>query len=658
MRSLHIDIETYCEIDLKKAGAYRYAEEAEIILFAYAYDDEPVVVIDLLSGEQIPDAVMDDLTDPFVIKKAFNAAFEISNISQYFNLDLKFDQWEDTQVLAAMTGLPLALEQAASVLRLAQQKDKEGTNLIRYFCVPIKKPIAKNNFRTRNLPEHDLEKWERFKIYNGKDVDAERAVCRTLSFYKISEFEKRAWQLDQKINRNGVGINIPFVRRAISLINTYEDRLTNEARQITGLENPKSVAQLKKWLFDETGEEVDKLNKDSIPDILKGTDSAVVKRILEIRQESSKTSTKKYPRMLDCVCTDGRVRGVHHYYGANRTGRCGHRLIQTGNFPQGNIENIEPVRDLVMLNDPDWLEYTYGPIPDTLSSLLRSALIPAPGHRFIISDLASIEARVLAWLAGEEWVLEVFRTHGKIYEATASRMFNVPLESIGKKSDYRKKGKIACLLLGYQGSAGALLKMGAHKMGILEEEFPTIVSGWRNANPNIVNFWSAVQQGMLHTVGTGEPVQLHDIIIRGEYKAPNRGMGFRMVGKSLFFKLPSGRELVYCNAGIEEGEYGSKIVYWGTNQTSKKWCKIDTYGGKGVENATQAVARDILMHGLQLMDNAGYKIVLHVHDESVSEMPIGVGSLDEVVKLMTTNPDWATGLPLQAAGEESFYYKK
>ncbi len=657
MRSLHIDIETYCETDLKKAGAYKYAESVEIILFAYAYDDEPVVVIDMFEGD-VPEQVMRDLTDPAITKKAFNAAFEISCLENYFNISLPTDQWEDTQVLAATCGLPLQLGQAAYVLGLPQQKDNIGASLIRFFCIPVKKPIAKYNFRTRNLPEHDVAKWEQFKDYNGKDVDAERAVCRALSFYKISEFEKRAWQIDQKINKKGVGINIPFVRNAISLVNHYEDRLTAEARKITGLDNPKSVAQLKKWLFEETGEEVEKLNKESIPEILKATDSAIVKRILEIRQESSKTSTKKYPRMLDCVCKDGRVRGVHHYYGANRTGRCSHRLIQTGNFPQGNIENIEPVRDLVMQNDPDWLEFSYGPIPDTLSSLLRSALIPAPGHRFIICDLASIEARVLAWLAGEEWVLEVFRTHGKIYEATASRMFNVPLESIDKKSPYRKKGKIAALLLGYQGSVGALLKMGADKAGIPPEEFPGIVSGWRNANPNIVNFWYAIQQAMIMAIETRETIHVHDVVIRGEYCAPNRGLSFRMQGKSLFFRLPSGRELVYCNAALEEGEYGPKVTYWGTDQTSKKWCKLDTYGGKGVENATQAVARDILMHGIQKMDDAGYATVLHVHDETVSEMPLGVGSLEEVTHLMTINPEWSLGLPLQAAGEESFYYKK
>lgn len=321
MTSLHIDIETYCEIDLKKAGAYRYAEEAEIILFAYAYDDEPVVVVDLLSGEQIPKHVMDDLTDPFVIKKAFNAAFERAVMQAYFNMKLPVDQWECTQARTAMCGLPLNLGQAAEVLNIDQQKDKDGAALIRFFCIPIKKPIKKNNFRTRNLPEHDLEKWEQFKIYNGKDVDAERAVCRKLSFYQISEFEHKQWQLDQLINERGVAINVPFVRTAISLINYYEDSLLKEFTDITGIDKPTKLGQLKKWLFDETGEEVEKINKETIPDIIKNTDSDRVLRAMEIRKESSKTSTKKYPTMMAALCKDGRVRGLHEYYGANRTGR-------------------------------------------------------------------------------------------------------------------------------------------------------------------------------------------------------------------------------------------------------------------------------------------------------------------------------------------------
>lgn len=657
MTSLHIDIETYCEIDLKKAGAYRYAEEAELLLFGYKYDSGDTQCVDVLQGEKIPAQVLADLVNPLVKKKAFNAAFEISQLESILGVELIVEQWECTAVRTAMCGLPLNLEQAASVLNLSSQKDKNGHALIRYFCIPCK-PTKANEFRTRNLPNHAPEKWEQFKMYCKKDVEVEHAISNALSFYKISEFEHKQWCLDMKINKRGVAINIPFVRNAVTQLNSYEDRLFEEAKQLTGLDNPKSVAQLKKWLTSETGEEIEKLNKETLPDIIDKADNNIVKRVIEIRAEASKTSTKKYPRMLECVCRDGRIRGVHQYYGANRTGRCAHRLIQTGNFPQGNIENIEPVRDLVLANDSEWLEFTYGAIPDTLSSLLRSALIPAPGHRFIISDLASIEARVLAWLAGEEWVLEVFRTHGKIYEATAARMFHIPIESIDKKSSYRKKGKIASLLLGYQGSVGALLKMGASKEGILEEDFPSIVSGWRVANPNIVNFWYAVQTAMIHTIKTGEPIRVHDVVVKGEYRAPDRGLSFRKVGKSLFFKLPSGRELVYCNVGLEEGEYGEKVIYWGVDQTKKRWSKLDTYGGKGVENATQAVARDVMMHGLHKLEEAGYKTLLHVHDEAVCEMPVGVGSLDEVVKLMTINPSWADGLPLQAAGEESFYYKK
>lgn len=668
MRSLHIDIETYCEIDLKKAGAYRYAEEAEVILFAYAYDDEPVVVIDLLSGEQIPDAVMDDLTDPFVIKKAFNAAFERAVMQAYFNMKLPVNQWQCTQALTAMCGLPLNLGQAAMVLNIDQQKDKGGTALIKYFCVPIAKPIKKNNFRARNLPEHDLVKWQQFKIYNGKDVDAERAVCRKLSFYQISEFEHKQWQLDQLINERGVAINVPFVRTAISLINHYENSLLQEFTDITGIDKPTKLGQLKKWLFDETGEEVEKINKETIPDIIKNTDSQKVLRAMEIRKESSKTSTKKYPTMMAALCRDGRVRGLHEYYGANRTGRAAGRLLQHQNLPRGNYKNIEPVRDLVMLNDPDLLEYVYGAIPDCLSSLIRSAIVPAEGHRFIISDYSAIEAVVAAWLANEEWMLEVFRTHGKLYEMSAAKMFNIPIEQITKDSPYRQKGKVSELSGTYGGSVGAFIKMGALREGILETELPALVKGYRLTHLNIVALWSAIDMAAKLAIQTGTRTYLHEMFVdtlyvKGDrvqvnYYPPNRGISFYMRGKSMFIQLPSGRELVYCNAGMEEGEYGLKIVYWGIDQTKKKWSKQDTYGPKLLENIDQATSRDITMNGLQNLHRAGYGVILHVHDEAVCETPIGVGSLDEVNRLMVNLPEWAKDMPLKAAGEESFYYKK
>ena len=666
MRSLHIDIESYSPVPIK-AGVHRYAEEAEIILFAFAYDLEPVTVIDLLSGEQIPESVMSDLTNPNVIKKAFNAAFERAVMQAYFNMKLPETQWECTQARVAMCGLPLNLEQAAFVLNIPQQKEKGGKALINFFCIPIKKPIKKNDFRTRNLPHHAPEKWQQFKDYNGKDVDAERAVCRVLSFYVISPFEHDQWCLDQRINARGVAINVPFVRSAIYLINHYEDSLLQEFTDITGIDKPTKLGQLKKWLFEETGEEVDKINKETIPDIIKNTDSNRVLRAMEIRKESSKTSTKKYPTMMAALCRDGRVRGLHEYYGANRTGRAAGRLLQHQNLPRGNYKNIEPVRDLVMQNDPEWLEFTYGAIPDALSSLIRSAIVPAPGHRFIISDFSAVEARGIAWLAGEDWVLEVFKTHGKIYEATASKMFNIPLESIGKSSPYRQKGKVAALALGYQGSVGALVKMGALREGIAEEELKPIVTGWRRANLNIVAFWAALDRAAKEAIRTGIRIRLCDIhvdsVYAGEnvpmdYWAPDRGIEFYMRGRSLFLKLPSGRELVYASVGIEMGEFGDKITYWGIDQTKKKWTKLDTYGGKLAENVTQALCRDLLMNGLQNLDRAGYPIVLHVHDEAVCEMPIGQGSLEEVNKLMTILPDWATGFPLDAEGDESFYYKK
>lgn len=667
MTSLHIDIESYSPVPIK-AGVFRYAEEAEIILFAYAYDTEPVHVVDLLQGEKIPHQVMCDLTNPHVIKKAFNAAFERAVMQAYFNMYLPEDQWECTQARTAMCGLPLNLEQAAYVLNIQQQKNKGGKALINYFCIPIKKPIKKNDFRTRNLPHHDIEKWNQFKTYNIQDVEAERAVCRALSFYQISPFEQYQWQLDQRINERGVAINVPFVRSAISLINHYENSLLQEFTDITGIDKPTQLAQLKKWLFEETGEEVNKINKETIPDIIKNTDSQRVLRAMEIRKESSKTSTKKYITMMAALCRDGRVRGLHEYYGANRTGRAAGRLLQHQNLPRGKYDDIEPIRDLVMKNDPEWLEYTYGAIPDALSSLIRSSLVPAPGHRFIISDFSAVEARGLAWLAGEEWVLEVFRTHGKIYEATASRMFNIPLSSIGKGSPYRQKGKVAALALGYQGADGALVKMGALREGLTEEELPVIVSGWRHANVNIVAFWGALQKAAMTAIKTGSRVKLSDIYVSSiyiggqnidiDYWAPDKGIEFYMKGRSMFLRLPSGRELVYASAGIEMGERGEKITYWGIDQVKKKWAKLDTYGGKLAENITQALCRDLLMCGLQNLDRAGYNIVLHVHDEAVLEMPIGQGSLEEVNHLITILPDWADGFPLDAEGCESFYYKK
>jgi DNA polymerase len=691
MRSLHIDIETYCEIDLKKAGAYRYAEDCEILLFAYAWDDEPVRVVDYISMEDIPPEVMRSLTDPAVTKKAFNAAFEISCLSQYFNIKLDISQWECTQARTAMCGLPLDLGQASKVLNIDQQKDSAGSALIRYFCIPCK-PTKTNGGRLRNMPAHDPVKWEAFKEYNKKDVEAERAICRALSFYTISDFEQKQWCLDQKINQRCIGINIRFVRNAIALANHYENKLFEEAKQLTGLDNPKSVAQLKKWLFSEIPDQMlditqykgfnefpqdssepghmfeISLNKESIPEIIKNTSSDKVKRVLQIRQEGSKTSIKKYPRMLQCVCSDSRVRGVHHYYGANRTGRIASRLIQTQNFPRGTIKNIEPVRDLVMQNDPDWLEFSYGPIPDVLSSLLRSALVPAPGKRFVIVDYSAIEAVVAAYLANEEWMLEVFRTHGKLYETTASKMFNTPIEKITKDSPLRSKGKVSELSGQYGGSTGAFIKMGALKEGLTEEELPALVKGYRLTHLNIVCLWSAIDVAAKRAIETRSRVYLHEIYVGNvyvkgdhidvDYFAPDHGISFYMQGKSLFVALPSGRELVYCNAGIEDGQYDPKICYWGMDQTTKKWSKQDTYGPKLFENIDQAISRDILMNGLQNLDKAGYETVLQVHDEAVAEVEIGVGSLEEMIELMLELPSWCADLPLKAAGEESFYYKK
>lgn len=937
------------------------------MLFGYAFDDDPVVALDLFE-EETPDFLLDAFTDPTIVKKAWNASFERTAIASHYNIISPVDQWECSMNRAARCGLPLGLGQAAAVLRLDQLKEKGGRALITYFCTPVKKPIKKNDFRERNYPQHDPVKWQRFKEYCKQDVETERAVCRATSFYNISEFEKRAWNLDQEINERGVAINIPFIRGAVKMVDFYEERLAQEVLDLAGIDNIKSVPQIKKWLFTETGEEVAALNKETIPDILKNTKSDKVKRVIEIRQEASKTSIQKYPRTMECLCKDGRIHGMHEHYGANRTGRAAGRLLQHHNYPQGDIELVETPVSLVARNEKDWLEYVYGPVPKTLSSLLRSSFIASPGHRLGISDLKGIEARINAWLAGEQWVLDVCNTHGKIYEMAASRMFSVPFESIDKGSPLRKKGKVgvlACIAkdslvltdiglipiqdvklfhklwdgnswvshkgvifsgikrilsyggltatkdhivwvegqrdpirfdeaatsgayllqsgdggqairvgrdyfpgekmepdmesllctdamhelpkramdelqqhhkrkikrvstmfqtqtspyvvrekisrceralsesetsklrevwqkrhrvsfrvsnesvsvsngfvsctrskirsrssrqrealrrgklkicnpkiqlrqqkdnanaflesgrmaillqsssavsqeriytgtdiresvsrshrkekelawdqgevetfdildcgphnrftvsdvlvhnCGFGGSVAALVKGGALKEGLTEEELPEVVSGFRKSNTNIVNSWKAYQKTAEQAIKTGGPCYVHETELwNNDYHTPNKGISFRMHGRSMVLTLPSGRELVYINTAIEEGEFGPRITYYGVGQEKKNWTKLDTWGGKICENICQAVARDILYCGLQNLDNAGYKIVLHIHDESVCEIPNGTGSIEDINRLMCIAPSWADGLPLEAEGCESLYWKK
>lgn len=642
MRTLSIDIETYSPVDIRSAGAYKYAEEVEIILFAYAFDNEPVTVIDT-TKDSVPGNVLEALTDPTILKKAFNAAFERACISEFYFMDLPPEQWECTMIRSAMCGLPLSLEESARVLRLVNQKDTAGKALIRLFCVPCK-PTKTNGMRTRNLPQHFPEKWNAFIEYCRQDVEVERSISEKLAFFPISDEERELWCLDQRINERGVLIDRGFAQTAIELDLAFRERLTSEACEITGLSNPNSVAQLKEWLTKETETEITSLKKGDLPKMLTSVDSEAAKRIVQLRIELSKTSVKKYTAMINAAGRDNRVRGILQHYGASRTGRWSGRLIQVQNLPRGEFKNIEVPRELVRAGDAELLEMCYGAIPDTLSSLIRSTLIPAKGKKLFISDFSAIEARVIAWVAGEQWRIDVFNTHGKIYEASAAQMFKVPLESIGKDSPLRQKGKVAELALGYQGGPNALLKMGALDMGIAESELKGLVDAWRGANKKIVAFWKTVNSAAINTLRTGDKTSI------------GKGMFFSTARGWLFLTLPSGRKLSYPNAGLEEGEYGDKIIYWGMNQTTKKWCKIDSYGGKFVENLVQAIARDCLAFGLLNVAKAGYTIIMHVHDEVVCEDTNG--SIEEVNALLAQNPDWAEGLPLKAEGCESYYYKK
>lgn len=821
MRTLNIDIETYCDLEIRSAGAYKYAEQADIILFGYSFDNGPVKVVDMFQST-VPDEVMQALTDPNVLKLAFNAAFERAVISQCFYIELPPEQWECTLVRSAMAGLPLNLEDSAKALGLEQQKDTAGKALIRFFCMPCK-PTKTNGGRTRNLPEHAPEKWEAFKNYCAQDVVTEQAIGKALSWLKIPAWEKRIWCLDQRINARGLKVDMALARNAIDLDLTFRERLIKEAVDITGLSNTNSVAQIKKWLDLEEGITVTSLNKDSLPGLLKAVKSDKARKIIQIRQDLSKTSVTKYAAMINSAGEGNRVRGLFQYYGASKTGRWAGRLVQVQNLPRGSFGSnlLDGARNLVLGGDLDWLETCFGAIPDTLSQLIRTAFIPERGNRLIISDFSAIEARIIAWFAGETWRLEVFRSHGKIYEASASTMFGIPMAQITKDSPYRQKGKVAELACihadelvytdkgyipikridkdhklwdgenwvthggnifkgfkavisygnltatkdhlvwvehmdapvpfilaaqnswklkytgsqemvgnlsfkkiegihpvydilnagpnnrftvsnvlvhncGYQGGPGALIRMGAIEQGVVPKEimdlpdnykeyFDTkgkryvitkekkiksylqeIITAWRKASPAIVDLWYTTQTAAMRAIKTHEKIPVA------------KGMYFQMEGPHLMMHLPSGRFISYPYASIkmktiveeyevivdgvtllEEKRHTSEtICYWATNQTTRKWEEQDTYGGKLVENWVQAFARDCLAHGLLNLDEAGYPLVGHVHDEAIADVPVGFGSLKEFNALMIKKAPWMGDLPLAAEGFEGTYYKK
>ena len=641
---LGIDIETYSDVDLQKCGVYAYTDSPafEILLFAYAFDDEDVSIVDVVQGESLPDRVMEALTDDSIVKTAFNAAFERTCIARHYNLTLAPSGWQCTAVQSAMLALPASLDGVGEVLDIQQKKLKEGKDLVRYFSMPCK-PTKANSGRTRNMPEDAPEKWELFKSYCIRDVEAEREIRYKLRNYPIPVGEQLLYQMDQEINDRGILVDQMLVDHAVTCDTEYREQVTKRAYELSGLENPNSPAQIKDWLADR-GVQVDSLSKKAVAGLIKETDGEVLE-MLKLRLLMAKTSVKKYEAIKRSVCSDGRVHGLLQFYGANRTGRWAGRLVQVQNLPQNHLEDLSLARDLVKGGDYEMLDLLYDSVPGVLSELIRTAFIPKPGCRFIVADFSAIEARVLAWLSGENWRLETFKEGGDIYCASASKMFGVPVVKHGENGHLRQKGKISELALGYGGSTGALTAMGAIDMGIPEEELPELVSQWRAANPHITKFWWDVDAASMKAVKEKTTVTCGNLTF--SYRA---GM--------LFITLPSGRRLSYVKPRLETNRFGrAAITYEGVGE-SKKWMRIETYGAKLTENIVQATARDLLAQAMLRLRAAGYKIVMHVHDEAVCEVPEGVSSVEEVCRIMSEVPSWAAGLPLNADGYECAFYKK
>ncbi|MCI8357088.1 MAG: hypothetical protein HFI51_02910 [Lachnospiraceae bacterium] len=653
MRTLHIDLETYSDIDITKAGLYRYVQSPvfEILLFAYSYDYEPVRIIDLAAGEQIPVNIVCDLNDPNVKKTAHNAAFEINCLKKYFPTEIY--QWHCTMVHAYYCGLPGQLGQLGKALGLpeSRQKMSVGKQLIKYFCVPCT-PTKNNYGRTRNRWYHDRQKWELFKSYCIRDVETEMEIHRILERHPFPEAEHFNWVLDQYINLDGVAVDQELIRGALDISDRIKDELSGRARKITGLENPNSVAQLKQWIRENSDMELEDLKKQTVAEVLADkSGDELIKEVLRIRKELGKTSVKKYEAMNTCVCSDGRIRGLLQFYGANRTGRWAGRLVQVQNLPRNYIGTLDTARELVKKRQTDAIRVIYGNVPDTLSQLIRTAFIPGQGNRFLVADFSAIEARVLSWLAGEQWRLDVFKTHGKIYEASASAMFGVDISLIRKGNpeyELRGKGKIAELALGYQGGKGSLISMGALSMGLTEEELPDIVRRWRGSNKRIVDFWKAVERYALDTVRHGTTGYMPC------------GIAFERDDDYLSIVLPGGRKLYYYKPEIRLNDLGRDAIHFrGVNQKTRKWEMISTYGGKITENIIQAVARDLLANSMMNLYREGFKINFHIHDEVIIEEPEDSGrTLEEAVSIMCRLPEWAKDLPLNADGFEAYYYRK
>ena len=651
-RVLHLDLETYSSVDISKAGAFKYVEspDFEILLLAYAWNDGPVRMIDLTlrESDEMFDNVRDEvqditagLLDPGTIKVAHNSAFERACLTKYLGRDLPPEEWEDTMILAAMNGLPMSLDAAGAALQLKDQKIKEGTALINYFCKPCKPTIA-NGGRTRNLPHHAPDKWARFMEYCRRDVEVEQAIYYRLHRFPVTDFERRIWALDARINERGVLVDIDLAQAAIDVDEDFTTTHAAEMQQLTGLENPNSVAQLKEWLAT-VGIRVDSVNKSTVQDLQKTATDPTTRRVLELRQQLGKTSTKKYQSMLAAAGGDDRVRGILQYYGAGRTGRWAGRLLQVQNLPQNHLDQLDKVRELVRQRDLETLEMAFDNVPDVLSQLIRTALIAKPGHTFLVADYSAIEARVIAYLAGEKWRLETFAQGGDIYCSSASQMFGVPVVKHGVNGHLRQKGKIAELACGYGGGIGALKAFGADKMGLTEDEMQTIVTQWRLASPTIPKFWRDTERAAKQALAN--PGRTFTIPC---------GVKYRKDADVLRCRLPSGRVLSYWAARLD---IDGSICFMGQNQTTRKWEKTDTWGGKLVENIVQAYARDCLAVALDRLDRAGWQIVFHVHDEIIVEAPEG-SHWQDMAEIMGQPIDWAPGLLLKAEGYDTTFYMK
>jgi len=653
---LSIDIETRSSVDIGKAGAYRYArsEDFEILLFAWQWDDEKVEIVDLACGETIPEKVMVALSDPDVVKHAYNAAFEWYCLNQA-GFQTPIEQWRCTMLHGLYCGYTAGLEATGKAIGLPQDKQKltTGRALIRYFCVPCK-ATKKNGGRRWNLPRHDPVKWELFKEYCIQDVVTEWEILKRLNAFPVPMEEEVLWQSDVKMNAFGVRIDKVLIDGALYVNVRSEEALVRESMRITGLDNPNSVQQLTGWLEAQTGDEIPNLQKATVEDMLAKGYPEKVKRVLTVRQQLGKTSIKKYETMAVARCDDDRIRGISQFYGANRTGRWAGRLVQMQNLPRNHMKTLDIARKLVREKNYTGLKLIYGNVPDTLSQLIRTAFVPSEGNKFIVADFAAIEARVIAWLAGEQWVNEVFATHGKIYEATAAQMFHVPIEKIVKGNpeyELRQKGKVATLALGYQGGTGSLVSMGALKMGLPEEELPDIVQRWRQANRRIVDLWHAIEQSALSVMRTAQPTAIKGLIFALE--------GDLIYGQSfLTVQLPSGRKLYYPKPFLQENQFGKTAVhYYTVGQNTRKWEVTSTYGGKLVENVVQAIARDCLAVTLIRVEALRLQTVFHVHDEIIVDAPKTV-TVEEICALMDAPIPWARGLILKGAGFECDYYMK